>query len=91
MTWISHPEKYKPDKGFVCFTPSDILVMEQSGNLVFYQRSISSYKTRTASWESNTSGEGNFLVLKDDGILVIYDKNNQQIWSSVTEDIRFCQ
>ena len=59
--------------------------MEESGNLVFYKQSgnsydmfgkIASHSTLTSLWQSNTAGEGNFLVLKDDGVLVIFDKNN---------------
>ena len=67
--------------------------MEESGNLFLYFRSdiifdqfgnIISHNRRIPLWQSNTSGEGNYLVLKDDGVLVIYDKNNQQIWSTHT-------
>ena len=69
--------------------------MEESGNLVLYKqsgnvydqsRNITLHSTRTSLWQSNTTGEENFLVLKDDGVLVIFDKNNQQIWSSHTNN-----
>ena len=54
--------------------------MSGSGNLIFYTKIL---KPRV--WQSNTTGRGNFLVLKDDGTLGIFNINNQQIWSTDTD------
>ena len=66
--------------------------MEESGNLVLYDRTPNLYsvdrnlvergKQKGIIWQTNTAGDGNFAVLDDDGKLLIYDKINQIIWSS---------
>jgi hypothetical protein len=53
------------------------LYMDKYGNLVCYTTSGTIY------WESKTSGVGNYALLEDSGHLVIYDKFENLIWSSI--------
>ena len=55
---------------------SNRLIMQSDGNLVIYNN-------RTPIWASNTSGSnGLYIVMKNNGKLVIYSANNRVIWST---------
>ena len=57
--------------------PNAILTMQRDGNLVF-----SEGNPLSVVWSSGTSGyPGAYAVLCDNGNLVIYDVNNEPIWS----------
>jgi len=62
------------------------LYMESLGNLVI--RKIEDTKDNPITiWQSNTGtnkSRGHYLKLHSGGVLVIYDKNNEKIWSSKT-------
>jgi len=75
----------------ICMIPRDILIMEKD-NLKLYKRTgniygndgnlISASTISECFWQSKTTREENYAVLKDNVHLVIYDKNGQFIWSS---------
>lgn len=82
----------QPFNSFSAVIPRDILIMEENGNLVLYEQSgnkfdkkgnIKSYGKREAAiWQTNTTGKGNYAVLEDNGSLVVYNTQNQKLWSS---------
>lgn len=57
---------------------TSILVHQQDGNVVLYNKG-------NAVWSTNTSGkETRNLIMQMDGNLVLYDNNNNAIWASGT-------
>lgn len=55
---------------------SNRLIMQSDGNLVIYNN-------RTPIWASNTSGSnGLYIIMKNNGKLVIYTANNRVVWST---------
>ena len=64
---------------FAAVIPNNILVMEVNGNLILYKESKGEIL-----WQTNTTGKGNYAVLENNGILLVFDKNNQKKWSSST-------
>jgi Protein of unknown function (DUF3421) len=58
------------------------LIMQNDGNLVFYKRQGG---RRSAVWSSGTWGKRvSGAVMRSDGNLVIFNTNNEAIWSSKT-------
>ena len=49
----------------------------QKGNLIAIDK-----RDAEELWESETTGEENYAVLRDDGSLAVYDRNNKDIWST---------
>lgn len=59
------------------------LVMQPDGNLVLYDRTITSRRQR--AWSSNTAGSGAVQAkMQDDGNLVLYTYSSRPIWASNT-------
>lgn len=59
--------------------------IQSDGNFVIYKSEVFHYKN--AIWSSRTNGKGTppyYLIMQDDGNLVIYDKEEKAIWSSKT-------
>jgi surface antigen len=55
------------------------LIMQSDGNLVEYMEG-------TAQWSSGTDGDvGDYLILQDDGNLVIYSSSGSALWNAGTE------
>jgi hypothetical protein len=60
-------------------------VMQADGNLVLYSRL--SLSPRYAVWASGSNGRGTppyYLIVQNDGNVVIYDRNNRPIWATNT-------
>jgi len=76
----------------IAMIPLDILIMEENGNLVLCKQSNNEYdgkgniksngKREEVFWQTNTTGKGNYAVLEDNGSLVVYNTQNQKLWSS---------
>lgn len=57
-----------------------MLVMQEDGNLVFYNAS-----NGTPLWASNTAGNpGSYLAVQNDGNSVVYNANGTPLWASNT-------
>lgn len=71
------------DKVRVLWKPSgkgnllgDRLVMEEDGNLVFYD-------SRNATlWQTNTTNRGEYASVDNRGALIVYDSRGNHVWSS---------
>lgn len=59
------------------------LVLQGDGNLVWYQPGVNG--GRVAEWSTGTSGAGptTYLVMQDDGNLVLYDLWHRPLWNSM--------
>ena len=56
----------------------DRLLMTEDGNLVLTSHSHT-------IWQTTTSGKGNYAALEDNGGLVVYNRNQEKLWSSLDE------
>ena len=61
--------------------PNDELRMEKDGDLVFYKISFDGIIAKSV-WTSNTKGRGSYVILENDGNLVIYDDANNKVWET---------
>ena len=57
----------------------DRLSITEDGNLVLTSHSH-------IIWQTSTSGKGNYAALEDNGALVVYNRNNEKLWSSLDEN-----
>ncbi len=62
---ISRGGVLSPGEALISLNGSNVLTMLTSGNLVL------TYNGNT-SWQTNTSGSGNYLAMSEDGTLAIY-------------------
>lgn len=60
------------------------VIMQRDGNLVLYEQSSSSDKTKIPQWASDTQSRGDYLMCQDDGNMVVFSWNRNQVWSSNT-------
>lgn len=57
------------------------LVMQDDGNLVYYNTSTSNWKFR---WATFTQNRGHLAVMQEDGNFVVYDLNWNAVWQTST-------
>ena len=79
----------KTDKDY---TNVIIANFNNEGNLVIYMYDMENIDNFTNIWESKTQGKGEYVILEDDGNLVIYDINGKAVWETNTKHCRslFC-
>lgn len=75
---LSADERLYPGEYLLSADRQSVLILQKDGNLV-------EYRNFKPVWHTGTYGEDSkFLVMQDDGNLVLYDKNNKPLWHTHT-------